>query len=79
MSSDLVVLTRDGCVNTPKMLTRLDQALRELSVAIDYPVVSLGTLHPDDPRVGYPTPTVLVGKRDLFGMSEPVPPFPAST
>jgi hypothetical protein len=76
MRSDLVVLTRDGCVNTPVMLKRLDDALRQLALDLDYSVMNLGTLQPDDRRTGYPTPTVLVRNRDLFGLPEPVPPFP---
>lgn len=76
MGSELVFLTRDGCVNTPEMLSRLDHALRGLGVEIGYPVLDLATLEPDDPRAGYPTPTVLLRNRDLFGMPDPIPPFP---
>ena len=76
MKSDLVFLTRDGCVNTPDMLNNLDAALRSLGLALDYPTVNLASLPATDPRVGYPTPTVLVRNRDIFGMPEPTPPFP---
>jgi hypothetical protein len=76
MKTDLVFVTRDGCVNTPDMLNNLDDALRALGLGLDYPVVNLATLPPTDPRSGYPTPTVLVRNRGLFGMPEPTPPFP---
>ena len=76
MKTDLVFVTRDGCVNTPDMLNNLDDALRALGLGLDYPVVNLGTLPPTDPRSAYPTPTVLVRDRDLFDMPEPTPPFP---
>jgi hypothetical protein len=79
MKSDLVFVTRDGCVNTPDMLNNLDDALRALGLGLDYPVVNLSQLPRTDPRTGYPTPTVLVGNRDLFGMPEPAPPFPEPT
>ena len=76
MKNDLVFVTRDGCVNTPDMLLNVDDALRALRLPLDYQVVNLGTLPPSDPRSGYPTPTVLYRNRDLFGMPEPVPPYP---
>ncbi len=40
MKTDLVFVTRDGCVNTPDMLNNLDDALRALGLGLDYPVVS---------------------------------------
>ena len=76
VKSDLVFLTRDGCVNTPDMLNNLEAALRSLCLALDYPTVNLTSLPATDPRVGYPTPTVLVRNHDIFGMPEPTPPFP---
>lgn len=76
MKIDLVVVTRDGCVNTPDMLNNLDDALRALGLALDYPVVDLASLAATDARIGYPTPTVLVRGHDLYGMPEPTPPFP---
>jgi hypothetical protein len=76
MKTDLVFLTRDGCVNTPDMSLNLDDALRALGLGIDYPMVNLASLAPTDPRIGYPTPTVLIHNRDIFGMPEPTPPFP---
>ena len=76
MRADLVFVTRDGCVNTPDMLLNLDDALRDMGLALDYQIVNLGTLAKADPRTGYPTPTVLYRNRDLFGMPEPTPPYP---
>lgn len=77
--SDLVFLTRDGCVQTDVMRARLDEALRGAGRPPGYAFVDLATLAATDPRIGYPTPTVLVGGRDLFGMEEPRPPFPEPT
>jgi hypothetical protein len=76
MREALTFLTRDGCVNTPDMLTNLDAALKALGLALDYQVVNIGTLAKTDSRTGYPTPTVLYRGRDLFGMPQPTPPFP---
>jgi hypothetical protein len=73
---DLVFVTRDQCVNTPDMMINLDDALRALHLPLDYEVVNLAKLSPTDPRVGYPTPTLLYRNRDMFGMPEPKPPFP---
>ncbi|MDO8678611.1 MAG: hypothetical protein Q7R30_08615 [Acidobacteriota bacterium] len=76
---DLVFLTRDGCVNTTTMKANLDDALRVLGQPFAYQVVDLETLPDGDVRRGYPTPTVLVSSRDLFGMAEPTPPFATPT
>jgi len=76
---DLVFLTRDRCVNTKTMRGHLDEALRSLSLPTDYQFLTLEALAPTDPRIGYPTPTLLYRDRDLFGMSVPTPPFPEAT
>lgn len=73
---ELVFVTRDGCANSPTMRTHLDEALRQLGVPADYVVANVATLPSDDPRRGYPTPTVLYGGTDLFDMEAPTPPFP---
>ena len=78
-SRDLVFLTREGCVNTETMRARLDEALKSMGVPLDYQFVDLATLKADDPRIGYPTPTLLSGDRDVFGMTPPTPPFPEPT
>ena len=72
----VILLTRDGCVNAPALCKCLDEALRTLGLPPDYQVINLASLPATDARVGYPTPTVLIGDRDLYGMPEPAPPFP---
>lgn len=74
--SDVVFVTRDGCGNAPKMRRHLDEALRQLGAPAEYEVANVATLASDDPRRGYPTPTVLYGGTDLFDMEVPTPPFP---
>lgn len=78
-SGRLVFLTRDGCVNTTTMRTRLDEALDRLGAAKEYAVIDADTLAEGDRRRGYGTPTVLHDNRDLFGMPEPTPPIPSPT
>lgn len=68
---DLVFLTRDGCVNTTTMRTRLDEALTALGWSKDYQFIDADTLKDTDPRRGYGTPTILYKDVDLFGMPEP--------
>jgi len=68
---DLVFLTRDGCVNTARMRSSLDQALKSLALPISYELIDLDRLGSSDRRRGYGTPTVLYKNRDLFGMAEP--------
>jgi hypothetical protein len=68
---DLVFLTRDGCVNTARMKTRLDAALKSLNLPTNYQLVDLGRLNVSDRRTGYGTPTVLYKNRDLFGKQPP--------
>lgn len=75
----IVFLTRDGCLNTGTMRTRLDEALGRLHIATDYSVIDVDALPETDRRGGYGTPTVLVDNRDLFGMPEPSAPHPAPT
>lgn len=72
----LVLLTRDNCPDSPVMRARLDEALKALGLSTEYRVIDAATLHPTDPRGGYPAPTVLYEGSDLFGMPEPKPPFP---
>jgi hypothetical protein len=75
----LTLLTRDGCMMTDALRVNLEAAIRSLGSSATYAVVDLGTLAPTDPRVAYPTPTLLADGRDLFGLPEPVPPFPEPT
>ena len=72
-------LTREGCVQTATMRGRLDEAIRGIAQALTYTVVDLDPLPATDLRKAYPTPSVLYGGVDLFGMAEPKPPFPEPT
>jgi hypothetical protein len=76
VKADLVFLTRDGCVNTPDMVTNLDDALKSLGWPTDYQYIDIGKLPKTDARTGYPTPTLLWKAKDLFGMPVPTAPFP---
>jgi hypothetical protein len=78
-ADDLVFLTRAGCVQTDQMRANLDAALTKMHWPGAYQVVSLGTLSPEDARLGYPTPTLLYQGRDVYGMPTPTPPFPEPT
>lgn len=73
--NESVFLTRDGSVNTPDMMTNMDDALSALSLPHDMQVVNIGTLPSTDVRTGYSTPTVLYRGVDLFGMPAPQPPY----
>jgi len=72
---DLTLLTRGGCVNTPDMVNNLDDALTALKLPKDYQFIDIGKLSKDDPRTGYPTPTILWKGKDIFGMPAPKPPY----
>jgi hypothetical protein len=72
-------LTRSGCVQTKIMRVRLDKAIEALGAPITYDVVDLDSLPKSDVRAAYPTPTILVGRVDMFGMTEPSPPYPEPT
>lgn len=72
-------LTRSGCVQTTTMRARLDAAIAAIGKPLPYVVVDLDSLPATDVRKAYPTPTVLYGRADLFGMEEPKPPYPEPT
>jgi len=78
-SEQLVFLTRGDCVNSATMRAHLDEALKAVGRPLDYQFIALESLPADDARTGYPTPTILLGARDLFGMAPPTPPFPDPT
>jgi hypothetical protein len=78
-SGELVFLTREGCAATARVRTNLDEALKSLVTTAQYQVVDLDTLDASDVRRGYPTPTLLYGNRDVFGLPEPQPPLPDPT
>ena len=73
----LEFLTRDGCRNTPKMLEALEHAIASMDFPPKFGIVHQSELVPDDPRAGYPTPTILLNGSDIFGLPTPEPPFPA--
>ena len=75
----MVFLTREGCANSVTMRANLDDALRILHRPVLYQVLDQDTLTPDDPRIAYPTPTLLLANRDLFGLQVPGRPFPEPT
>lgn len=58
------------------MLENLKVAIAEGQIFADYTVIQQATLPPDDPRTGYPTPTILLNGKDIFGLAVPKPPFP---
>jgi hypothetical protein len=73
----LEFLTRDGCKNTPLMMSNLESAIERAGLLVNVEVVHQAKLAEDDARVGYPTPTILIDVKDLFGSPIPVPPFPS--
>ena len=79
VSEQLVFLTRGDCVNSAAMRAHLDEALKAVGRPLDYQFIALESLPADDARTGYPTPTILLGARDLFGLPTPTPPFPDPT
>ena len=70
----LVLLTREGCVNTPTMRARLDDALTALHLPREYDVINSDSLPRSDIRRGYPTPTLLHQGVDVFGLPTPSSP-----
>src|SRR5215467_13881699 len=52
---DLVFVTRDGCVNTARMRSSLDQALKSLALPTNYELIDADKLEPSDSRRGYGT------------------------
>jgi hypothetical protein len=71
---NLVFLTRDGCVNTARMRSSLDEALKALALPTNYALINVDRLESSDRRRGYGTPTVLYNGHDLFGMAAPPAP-----
>ncbi|MGD9791213.1 MAG: hypothetical protein AB7Q00_09235 [Phycisphaerales bacterium] len=60
-----------GCPNTPAMRAHLREALADPAAFDD---VNQEKLPESDPRRGWPTPTILVNGRDLFGLPTPSSP-----
>jgi hypothetical protein len=64
------VLGFEGCPNTPQTLANVEKAVADLGLAASVEYVDQHTLGEHDRRRGWPSPTVLVDGRDLFGMLE---------
>lgn len=62
------------CPNTPAMRDNLRAALRSVGGGLTFQDVNQESLPASDLRRGWPTPTVLVDGRDLFGMAPPSAP-----
>lgn len=73
--TEIVFLTREGCVGTPVMRGRLEEALRKKGLPEAFRVIDMDEVDKDDVRTGYGTPTVLIDGSDLMGA--PVPEEPA--
>lgn len=69
----LIFLTREGCHYSALMRARLDAALRTLGRQSDYAVINADDLPTRDPWRSYGTPSILLDRRDLFGLPEPAP------
>ncbi len=63
-----------GCPNTPAMRENLTAALAAIGKGWAFQDTNQEALPEDDPRRGYPTPTILVNGRDLFGLPVPTAP-----
>jgi hypothetical protein len=61
----------DSCPNTPVMHQRLLAAFARLNVSEPVEVIDQEAIPDDDPRRGWPAPTVLVDGGDLFGTAAP--------
>ena len=72
-------LTRHACSEAVALRRNLDAAIIASGEPIRYGVVDVELLSPTDRRAGYPTPTILIGGRDMFGMEMPQRPVPQPT
>lgn len=63
-----------GCPNTPTMRDNLRAALASIGAGWSFVDTDQEQLPVGDMRRGYPTPTVLVNGRDLFGLPVPTAP-----
>ena len=63
-----------GCPNTPAMRDNLHAALASIGKGWTFTDTNQEQLPASDLRRGWPTPTVLVNGRDLFGMPAPTAP-----
>ncbi len=65
------VLGFEGCPNTPNTKANVEKAVDASGIAASVVYVDQMKLPENDPRRGWPSPTVLVDRWDLFGMPEP--------
>jgi hypothetical protein len=65
------VLGFEGCPNTPQTRERVEKAMTSMGLAANVAYVDQNKLDENDRRRGWPSPTVLVDGRDLFGMTPP--------
>ncbi|MBL8765270.1 MAG: hypothetical protein JNM07_13480 [Phycisphaerae bacterium] len=65
------VLGFTGCPNTPTILANTRMAIARLGQNASVAYIDQERLPEGDTRRGWPTPTVLVDGRDLFGMPAP--------
>jgi hypothetical protein len=65
------VLGFEGCPNTPQTKANVEKAVASIGLAANVAYVDQMKLPESDRRRGWPTPTVLVDGRDLFGMPAP--------
>jgi hypothetical protein len=63
------LLGSPDCPHVHTVRSNLKTALADLGLASALREVNQGSLHPEDERRGYPSPTILVNGRDLYGMS----------
>lgn len=63
-----------GCPNTPALRDHLRAALASIGTGWTFKDTNQEALPEHDLRRGWPTPTVLVNGRDLFGMPAPTAP-----
>lgn len=64
----------EGCPNTPELRTNLTAALASIGKGWTFTDTDQEKLPEGDLRRGYPTPTVLVNDRDLYGLPVPAAP-----
>lgn len=70
-SPRIEVLGFGGCPSTTITRANAQEAVKALGLATQVHYVDQEALPPDDPRRGWPAPTILVAGRDLFGLPGP--------
>lgn len=73
-SPKIELLGFPGCPNTPELRDNLKAALASIGKGWTFTDTNQEALPEHDLRRGWPTPTVLVNGRDLFGMPAPTAP-----